>query len=127
MPRGTLLNVAAVFVFILLLCSALSAVGQFKVYRVTDGDMIKVLNIGTASTVRLVGIDALETFKRKIETDKPFSQKSTKYIAGVVLNKSVEIKRYGNDRYGRILADVFVDGKGLSEIDAKSTMEKRMA
>jgi hypothetical protein len=41
------------------------------------------------------------------EPGQPFSQKSTKYLAGLVLNKSVLVKLYGTDRYGRTLGVVF--------------------
>ena len=50
----TLLCVAAVLVFILLICPAFSTARQYIIVRVTDGDMIKVENIGPASTARLV-------------------------------------------------------------------------
>ncbi|MBW2337366.1 MAG: thermonuclease family protein, partial [Deltaproteobacteria bacterium] len=82
--------------------------GQFKVTRVTDGDTIKVTDNGTTSTIRLVGIDAPEKSRKKNEPGQPYSKKSTKYLAGLVLNKTVEIKSYGVGRYGRTLGVVFV-------------------
>jgi endonuclease YncB( thermonuclease family) len=82
--------------------------GQFKVTRVVDGDTIKVSGNGETVTVRLVGIDAPETSKRKNEPGQPFSRKSTKYLASLVLNKSVTMKSYGTGRYGRTLGVVFV-------------------
>jgi micrococcal nuclease len=94
--------------------SAISFAGQFKVVRVTDGDTIKVENKIKTSIIRLVGIDAPETSKKKNEAGQPFSQKSTKHLASLVLNKSVEIKSYVNDRYGRILGIDYVDGKNVN-------------
>ena len=91
-----------------------SLAGQFKVTRVTDGDAVKVTGNDVKMTIRLVGIDAPETSKKKNEPGQPFSQKSTKHLAGLVLNKSVEIKSYGTDRYGRTLGVVFVDGKDMN-------------
>ena len=63
---------------------------------------------------RLVNIEAPETSKKKNEPFQPFSNKSTKYLASLVLNKSVEVKSYGTDRYGRVLGVVFVDGKNVN-------------
>jgi endonuclease YncB( thermonuclease family) len=87
---------------------------QFKCTRVTDGDTINVISNGHKEIIRFVGIDAPETSKKKHEQGQPFSQKSTKYLAGLVLNKSVDVQSYGTDRYGRTLAVVFVDGKNVN-------------
>ena len=100
----------AIFIAIPAICFA----GQFKVVRVTDGDTIKVVNNGKASTIRLVGIDAPETSKKKNQPGQPFSRKSTKYLASLVLNKSVEVKSYSTDRYGRTLGVVFVGEKNVN-------------
>ena len=85
----------AVFIIILLIYPALSTAGQFKVVRVTDGDTIKLRSAGSKSdiTIRLVGIDAPETSKKKNDPGQQFSQKSTKHLAGLVLNKSVDVNR----------------------------------
>jgi len=93
------------------LCSAAPAfAGLFKCTRVTDGDTIKVSGDDSKITIRLVGIDAPETSKKKNEPGQPFSQKSTKHLADLVLNKSVDVKSFGTDPYGRTLGVVFVNG-----------------
>lgn len=102
-----------VFLILLILSSILFA-GQFKVTRVTDGDTIKVSRGGTTVTVRLVGIDAPERSRRKNEPGQPFSRKSTKHLASLVLNKSVTVKSYGTGRYGRTLGVVFVNGVNVN-------------
>ena len=81
---------------------------------VTDGDIIKVKSSGKTSIIRLVGIDAPETSKKKNEPGQPFSQKSTKHLASIVLNKSVEIKSYRNDRYGRTFGVVYMEGENVN-------------
>ena len=79
-----------------------------------DGDTI-ILNIGTSKmTIRLVGIDAPEVSHAKHEPGQPFSQQSTKQLAGLVLNKTVDIKSHGPDRYGRILGEVILDGHNIN-------------
>jgi len=83
---------------------------RYKCTRVVDGDTINVVTSGNQVTVRLVGIDAPETSKRKHEPGQPFSETATKYLAGLLLNKAVEIKSYGYDRYGRTLGVVYING-----------------
>ena len=65
-------------------------------------------------TIRLVGIDAPEKSRKKHEPGQPFSQNSTKYLAGLVLNKHVDIVSYGTDQYGRTLGVVYVEGKNVN-------------
>jgi len=109
-----LLNQYLRIVLILLVLPAISFAVQFKCTRVIDGDTIKVTNNSTTSTIRLVGIDAPETSKKKGEPGQPYSKKSTKHLASLVLSKSVDIKSYGKDRYGRTLGVVFVDGMNVN-------------
>ena len=104
----TLPNLHLRIILIFLILPAIAIAGQYKVTRVVDGDTIKVSRDGTTINVRLVGIDAPETSKRKNEPGQPFSRKSTKHLASLVLNKSVTVKSYGTDRYGRTLGVVFV-------------------
>ena len=110
----TFINRYLKIVLILLFLPTVSFGGQFMVTRVTDGDTIKIAADGSKITVRLVGIDAPETSKKKNQPGQPFSRKSTKYLANLVLNKSVEVKSYGTDRYGRTLGVVFVNGKNVN-------------
>jgi endonuclease YncB( thermonuclease family) len=101
-------------IFILAAHPFISLAGQYKCTRVYDGDTIKVTGSGGEITIRLVGIDAPETSKKKHEPGQPFSRKSTKHLAGMVLNKSVTVKSYGTDRYNRTLGVVFVDGMNVN-------------
>ena len=91
-------------------CSA----GQFQVSRVTDGDAITARDGRVEKIIRLVGIDAPEVSHKKREKGQPFSQQPTKYLGGLVLNQTVEIKEYGQDRYGRTLGVVLATGKNVN-------------
>ena len=102
------------YFFLFLILPIVSFAGEFKVVRVYDGDTFKAIGHDTEIKVRLVGIDAPETKKGKRESGQPFSQESKKYLAGMVLNKTVEIKGYGTDQYNRQLAVIFVDGKNVN-------------
>jgi hypothetical protein len=66
-PKRTLLSVAAVLAFILLIFPdpVFSAACQYKIVRVTDGDTIKVKNNGKGSIAHVVEVDALDTSKKK--------------------------------------------------------------
>jgi endonuclease YncB( thermonuclease family) len=93
---------------------AFSFAGQYDVIRVTDGDTIQVKAGGITTTVRLVGIDAPEVSHSKNQPGQPFGNAATKYLAAMVLNKTVEIKSYGPDRYGRTLAEVVLGNRNIN-------------
>ena len=76
--------------------------------RVYDGDTITVMMDGQKQSIRLVGIDTPEKSRKKNEPGQPYSQKATKFLAGLVLNQDVSIEDYGKDRYGRVLGVVYV-------------------
>lgn len=97
-----------------LLLPTLSLAGEFKVTRVYDGDTIKAEGHDIEIKVRLVGIDDPETSRKKREPGQPYSQQATKHLAGLVLNKTVDIKGYGLDGYSRILGVVYLDGKNIN-------------
>jgi micrococcal nuclease len=105
---------AQILVIFLIVFPCLSFADQFKCTRVVDGDTIHVVDNGNQLTIRLVGIDAPETSHKKREPGQPFSQKSTKYLVSLVLNKMVEMKSYGQDRYGRTLGAVYVNGMNVN-------------
>ena len=83
--------------------ASLSYAGQYKVTCVIDGDTFIVYHGSVKNTVRLVGIDAPENSNNKHRDGQPFSRKSTQHLAGLVLNKAVNVKSYGADRNGRTL------------------------
>jgi endonuclease YncB( thermonuclease family) len=107
------LKVISILLYFLLI-SSLSFAGEFKVVRVYDGDSITAKTGEKKIKVRLVGIDAPEKSRKKHELGQPFSQKATEYLASLVLNKTITIKEYGTDRYGRILGLVFINGTNVN-------------
>jgi endonuclease YncB( thermonuclease family) len=104
--------------------ASLSFAGQYKVTRVINGNTIRVISYGTKTTVRLVGIDAPEVAHSKNTPGQPFSEAAAKHLAGLVLNKTVEIKSYGPDRYGRMLAEVAVDDRNINIEMLKSGLQR---
>ena len=72
----------------------------FSLYvEVYDGDTIKAVGHDIEIKVRLVGIDAPETAKKKRKHGQPYSQEAKKYLSSLILNKTVDIKGHGLCRY----------------------------
>ncbi len=80
------------------------------VVDVLDGDTVILEN---DMRVRLKGINAPETGMLHAKEAKQLLEKAT-------LGKSVKIKHYGQDRYGRLLAYLFVDGENVNQMLVKS-------
>jgi micrococcal nuclease len=76
---------------------------QAKVIRVTDGDTIVVRARGETIKIRLAQIDAPES-------GQPWGSRSRQELAGLVEGKTITIKTTGQDRYGRTVAQIAVDG-----------------
>jgi micrococcal nuclease len=87
---------------------------HFKVVRVYDGDTVKAVGQDIEIKVRLAGIDAPETPIIKRRPGQPFSDVSKKFLAGLVLNKNVEIKGYGLGPNNLIIGEIFLDGKNIN-------------
>ena len=85
-----------------------------KVVKVSDGDTITVLTPNKESIkVRLYGIDAPET-------KQDFGKASKQYLSSLIAGKIVEVKSGGQDRYGRVLGTICLDG---ADINAKTVEE----
>jgi micrococcal nuclease len=71
------------------------------VAEVFDGDTFRM---STGKKVRIVGIDTPEAGER-------FHDEAKDYLSSLIINKEIEIKpiAVGQDRYGRTLAEVYVD------------------
>ncbi|WP_205853073.1 thermonuclease family protein [Polaromonas sp. AER18D-145] len=93
---------------------AAAAVLAGKVVAVTDGDTITVLDAGKVEhAVRLSGIDAPE---KKM----PFGQRSKQHLSDLLYGKWVEVEGEKNDRYGRLVGKVLVNGidANLAQVQA---------
>ena len=98
----------------LLVLPTISLAGQFKVTRVYDGDTVKAIGHDIEIKVRLVGIDAPETSRKKRGPGQPYSQQAKKYLAGLIFNRVFDIKGYGLDGYNRILGVIYLEGKNVN-------------
>ena len=86
-----------------------------KVIKVYDGDTITVasklpyeMSTIYRFSIRLRGIDAPE-MKCKTNFEKILAIKSRDALSNMIMNKTVYVKNIGNEKYGRVLADVYLD------------------
>lgn len=95
---------------------AAAAVLAGNVVAVTDGDTIKVLDAGKVEhVVRLSSIDAPE---KKM----PFGQRSKQHLSNLVYGKWVEVEGEKNDRYGRLVGKVLVNGTDANLVQVQAGM-----
>lgn len=89
---------------------AAAAPGEFRgtVVGVSDGDTLTVLHDRRPEKVRLHGIDAPEK-------GQPFGERAKQVTAEAAFGREVTVRSTGHDRYGRLVAEVFLpDGRHLN-------------
>ena len=90
-----------------------------QVIKVYDGDTITVAaklpyheSPLYRFRVRLLGIDSPE-MNGKTAEEKIAARKSQKALESLILHKTVFIKNRGQEKYGRILANVYIDDEEM--------------
>lgn len=98
------------------LCSLVQA-EQFdaRVIVVMDGDTVMVLRDGKKIKIRLANIDAPEKAQE-------FGTESRQALVGSVLKKQVHVNSNAVDNYGRMIAEISVDGRSVNEEQVQSGM-----
>lgn len=86
-----------------------------KVIVVMDGDTVMVLRDGNKVKVRLANIDAPES-------DQEYGKESRDALAKMVLKKQVHVNSKAVDSYGRLIAEISLDGKSVNEAQVKRGM-----
>ena len=78
--------------------------------RVVDGDTIaaRAYGIGAEIRIRLYGIDCPEK-------KQPYGQRATETLKSMISGKRAEMDAKDTDRYGRTVALVRANGKGINE------------
>jgi endonuclease YncB( thermonuclease family) len=85
------------------------------VTKVYDGDtLLMTKGEGASVVVRLVAIDAPERSKTPGVPSQPFSRKSRDYLSSRVKGRQVTVRSWGNDRYGRLLGEIYLDGENIN-------------
>ena len=92
-----------------------------RVIKVYDGDTITIaakLPIPNSPIyrfpVRLKGIDCAE-IKGKTEEEKSFAKEARDALSALILNKDITLKNVGNEKYGRVLADIYLGELHLNQ------------
>jgi micrococcal nuclease len=107
--QGAALALSFALALLLSLFVAPCPAWQGKAIQIADGDTITVLGSDSRQVrIRLYGIDTPER-------GQDFGAKAKEFTAEMVGNKLVEVESFDQDRYGRTVALVRVDGKSLNE------------
>lgn len=104
-----------------------SSIESGKVYcdRVVDGDTIVVLMDGKKEKVRMIGIDTPESVHPDKSRNTPMGKIASKYTKDNLEGKYVTLETdvQERDKYGRILAYVYLDDKMFN----KTLLEEGLA
>jgi endonuclease YncB( thermonuclease family) len=95
-----------------------------RVIKVYDGDTITIASKLPYTdsqlyrfSVRLNGIDTPEIKGKNISEDEKESATNARdFVANLVLNKFVRLENVSNEKYGRILADVYIGDIHLNDL-----------
>ena len=101
-----------------------------KVIKVYDGDTITIANRLPLKncddifrfSVRLNGIDTPE-MRGNNDDEKQAAKNAKEALSKLILNKHVILKNVGSEKYGRVLADVYLEDLNIN----KWMIEKRFA
>lgn len=93
------------------------------VIKVYDGDTITiiapVLNVKNNRifkfSVRIFGIDCPE-LRTKDTMEKKYALKAKEFACDILLYKHIELKNVAYDKYGRILASIYIDSKNYETL-----------
>ncbi len=86
-----------------------------KVIVVMDGDTVMVLRDGKKVKVRLANIDAPES-------NQEFGKESRQSLANRVLKKQVRVNSLAVDSFGRMIAEISLDGQSVNEEQVRKGM-----
>ena len=104
------------FFLILTICNTHAASLTGTVVAVADGDTITLLDSNNRKhRIRLIGIDAPEK-------SQSYGQRSKHSLAELVYDKNVTIHYEKQDRYGRTLGKVLVDGRDVNLLQIERGM-----
>ena len=106
--RNPIALTSMAFVLIILAISTHATNRYGTVERVVDGDTI-VFNVGDAKNerVRLADIDTPEL-------DQPWGGEAKAALKGWAENRRAQIRIVDTDRYGRLVATVWIDGQNIN-------------
>ena len=104
------------FIFLFLLsfnAAFLNSYTPLENIRVVDGDTIRAEAKGKEIKIRLVEIDAPEM-------NQPFGAQSKNFLNRLLYEKDVTLIAQGEDRYGRVLGEIYANGESANALMIKS-------
>jgi endonuclease YncB( thermonuclease family) len=107
------LIISSVF-FLFILSPTISLAGKCTIPRVYDGDTIKTPGCDITIKVTLVGIDGPEVSHGKCKSGQAYGQSAKKFLAESVLNRTVDVKRYGFGAFNLILDAKSLNGENIN-------------
>lgn len=88
-----------------------------RVVHVADGDTLTVLAGGRQERVRLASIDAPETSHGGQRPGQPYGQAAKRALSDLVAGRSLQLRCYEHDQYGRNVCDVpLPDGRVANRV-----------
>lgn len=114
---ASLLAAFVIIVILLVGCSTLNSKNTAIVTNVVDGDTIDVSFHNQKERVRLLLVDTPET-KHPSKPVQPFGPEASQFAKETLEGKEVELEFdvSERDKYGRLLAYVWIDGKMFNEM-----------
>jgi len=95
-------------ILLALACALRAPAFEAKVIGVADGDTVTVLTADKQQIkIRLAGIDAPES-------SQAFGTRAKQALAEKVGGKTIEVVQQSKDRYGRTVADLYVEGRWIN-------------
>lgn len=97
-----------IFACLLSACQPVAS-NDYQLKHTQDGDSVILCCDKNSNTfiVRLKDIDAPEK-------NQPFAKESKRYLNSLLKNKSLKLLGKKKDKYGRLLADIIVDGNSVN-------------
>ncbi|WP_078379613.1 thermonuclease family protein [Sutcliffiella halmapala] len=90
---------------------------KVSVTRVIDGDTIKAIINGKEESLRFLLVDTPETNHPRMSGPQPFGKEAKEFVEELLKDGTVEIEMDvgERDRYGRLLAYLYVEGESVQE------------
>ena len=120
--KGTSLLVSFLLFSVVLLIYLLNTkatLNMIKIKNCYDGD---TCTTESGEKIRLACIDAPEI--RGKNADPLKAKASKEFINNLLSNKKVKIKRIDTDRYGRTVAEIFVEGTNIQKLMVQNGFAK---
>ncbi len=100
---------------------------EYEVTKIVDGDTIKIIYQNKTISVRMIGIDTPESYKYRtgyIECYGKEASDAAKHLIKVGSRVGIQLDHTQAklDKYGRLLAHVYVNGKSFQEVMIREGM-----